>query len=110
MLDEHWTNWLARKSAKTHFLRPGKSSPPNNSDLLYDGSAEARAILSDAIKSVIAEPASEDGLIAVVVLRNSLDYLKGKNAPRFSFTSLFFVTKEATNEPENSTGNVQDTL
>jgi hypothetical protein len=84
-LPEHWTNWITRKSHRTHFLRPGTSSPANNSALLYDGSAEARKILRVAIDYC------EDGKLRVSLMR-ALDYLKGCfiGPYRFSYTADFF--------------------
>ena len=81
--------WIAQKSHKTHFHLPGKSSPANNSELLYDGSAEARAILKDALERVHMR--EDMSLEAVGVLTNALDYLKGCFVGgRFSNTKEFF--------------------
>src|SRR5208282_5220867 len=71
---EHWTAWIARKCHKTHFLRPGHSSPASNTPGLYDGSAEARAILGPTFEGDITEEGAG-------VRRHALDYLKGRNVP-----------------------------
>src|ERR1700690_2643123 len=84
-LPEHWTNWIARKSHKTHFLRPGTSSPANNSALLYDGSAEARQILRNALDEADTDTVHQ-------IIMSALDYLKGRDLSpdRFSYTADFF--------------------
>ena len=85
---EHPLAWIARKSHKTCFVRPGTSSPANNSELLYDGSAEARQTLVDAIPAV-------DNDAAYGALGNVLDYLKGKDIRgRFSFTRALLLAEE----------------
>ena len=55
---------------RAHFLRPGTSSPKTNTPGLYDGSAEARAILSQDL---------EMDTVASGIMRHALDYLKGKD-------------------------------
>src|ERR1700690_2309167 len=88
-LPEHWTNWIARKSHHTHFLRPGTSSPANNSALLYDGSAEARQIIVNAMTDFEGA-----GLYIPLyyTLASALDCLKGRDLSpdRFSYTADFF--------------------
>ena len=88
-LEEHWTNWTARKSHRTHFSRPGTSSPKNNSTGLYDGSAEARAILVDAMNFADEDPGLSVGY---EMLESALNYFKGKDLSpeRFSYTADFF--------------------
>jgi hypothetical protein len=96
--EEHWTLWLARKCYKSSFRDrfECKSSPANNTGLLYDGSALARQIVSEAQKVVISEPASKEGLIALGILKNALDYMKGQFVgQRFSFTREFFSDLES---------------
>src|SRR5208283_2229838 len=87
---EHWTAWIARKCHKTHFLRPGHSSPASNTPGLHDGSAEARAILSQDL---------ETDTVASGILRHALDYLKGKDSVNPGmWTREFFGEEELTEE------------
>src|ERR1019366_2582419 len=86
-------NWIAVKSHRSHFHLPGKSSPANNSELLNDGSAEARAILSGAIGAVEDASTSVEScsVEAFGVLRHALDYLKGKDVNNLGmWTTDFF--------------------
>lgn len=83
------SNWIAQKSHKSHFHLPGKSSPANNSELLNDGSAQARAILGTTFEGDITEEGAG-------VRRHALDYLKGKNV---NFMGLW--TREIMGEPED---------
>ena len=78
-------DWIFRRKAKSHFARPGKSSPANNTELLHDGSAEAREILRNA--SIASETFPAAGL-----LTSALNYLKGMDLSpeRFSYTADFF--------------------
>jgi hypothetical protein len=101
---EHPFMWLSRKQHKTHFGRPGKSSPANNSELLYDGSAEARAILASAHEGLLETYTGGQEYFAFTALENALDYLKGKDVRgRFSGTKELFdseSTLEALLTPE----------
>ena len=82
-------NWIAQKSHKSHFHLPGKSSPANNSELLNDGSAEARAILGPTFEGDITEEGAG-------IRRHALDYLKGKDV-----NNLGMWTREIMGEPED---------
>ena len=86
--DEHWSTWISRKTHRTHFLRPGTSSPANNSELLFNGSAEARQIVVDAMGNLLDYP--EDYSFEILV--SVLNHLKGKDLSpdRFSYTANFF--------------------
>ena len=90
-------NWIAQKSHKSHFHLPGKSSPSNNTELLIDGSAQARAILSIA-KDAVEEAATSIGscsIEALGVLGHALDYLKGKDVNNLGmWTKDFFEEDE----------------
>jgi hypothetical protein len=110
-------DWVFRRKRKTHFHRPGKSSPSNNTELLYNGSVEAREILSNALN--LAYEDHEDiahttagSLSSVCILETALDYLKGRDIQgRFSYTADFFgptlaewteqlLTESETEKPE----------
>src|ERR1035437_7551107 len=93
-------NWIAQKSHKSHFHLPGKSSPANNSELLYDGSAEARAILGPTFEGDVTEEGAG-------IRRHALDYLKGKNVNNLSMWTKDFFGIEDTEDtlvlgPEDS--------
>ena len=69
---EHPFMWIARKSHKTHFHDRHSSSyyqPKTNTEVLYDGSPEARAILGQDVENTAGAG----------VLRHALAYLKGKD-------------------------------
>ncbi len=57
--------------------------PKTNTPLLHDGSAEARAIITSAIETVVADPdcLRTDVVLADGILYHALDYLKGKAVP-----------------------------
>ena len=79
---EHWTQWLARKSYKSSFkdrMNRSSYSPKSNTPGLYDGSAEAQQILRNAQTAVFDQDPTVDGLMAMAILQNALDYVKGKN-------------------------------
>lgn len=87
--DEHWSTWISRKVRKTHFIGQGTSSPKfTNSPGIYDGSAEARQIVVDAMGNL--PPYPEEG--SFEILSSVLDCLKGKDLSpdRFSYTANFF--------------------
>jgi hypothetical protein len=93
---EHWTQWIARKTYKSVFSRrKNKSSyePKTNTPGLLDGSAEARQILRDAQVAVFDSTPSNDGIIAMGILRDALDHVKGKDLSpsRFKFSAEFFT-------------------
>ena len=85
-------DWIFRRKAKSHFARPGKSSPANNTELLHDGSAEARQIVVEAKSLVMQGEMTSDTFSAAGILASALDYLKGKDLSpeRFSFAEDFF--------------------
>ena len=87
---EHWTTWLARKCYGSSFRsRENRSSyaPKSNTPLLYDGSAEAQAIVKNAKEKAIDNPN------AFGALAHALDYLKGRDVRgRFSYTQEFFTS------------------
>jgi hypothetical protein len=57
---------------------------------LYDGSAQAREILSDAMGAIFDHPEGKDWH-AFGILGNALDYLKGRDMQDlFSYTADFF--------------------
>ncbi len=90
-LAEHWTQWIARKCHRTHFRdRVSRSSyqPRTNTDVLYDGSVEARAILGPTFEGDITEEGAG-------VRRHALDYLKGRDVPLMGMW-----TKEIMDEDE----------
>ena len=94
--NENWFTWIARKTHKSVFSgsknRP-HSSPLTNTPGLYDGSAEARAILQGAIDAWENSGSETFGAdyIALGSLGNALDYLKGRDMQgRFSYTVSFF--------------------
>jgi hypothetical protein len=87
---EHPFNWLAKKQHCTHFIHGSvNSSPANNSELLYDGSAEAREILRNASNEA-------EGVSATMVVNHALDYLKGKDIVGLaSFTAEIMTPLDA---------------
>ena len=89
---EKLLDWTFRRKAKTHFARPGKSSPANNTELLHDGSAEARQIVVEAKSLVMQGEMTSDTFSAAGILASALDYLKGMDLSpeRFSYTADFF--------------------
>ncbi len=101
---EHPFMFLARKSHKTHFrdrTSRSKYQPSNNTELLYDGSTEARAIISSALDS-LEEFQSDAESCAVGILMRALDYLKGKDPNQYSAgvgpgTDQFSYTKALEN-------------
>jgi hypothetical protein len=79
---EHWTQWLARKSYKSAFknhINHSSYSPLTNTVGLSDGSAEAQQILRNAQTAVFDQKPTVEGLMAMAILQNALDYVKGKN-------------------------------
>ena len=100
---EHWTQWLARKCHKTHFHSPISLSsyqPKTNTPGLYDGSAEARAILGPTFEGDVTEEGAG-------IRRHALDYLKGKNVNNLSMWTKDFFGIEDTEDtlvlgPEDS--------
>jgi hypothetical protein len=54
-------------------------TPKTNTPSLYDGSAEAQQILRNAQTAVFDQDPTVDGLMAMAILQNALDYVKGKN-------------------------------
>ena len=105
----HWTQWIAQKSYKSSFRRRESRSeyqPKTNTPGLYDGSAEAREILSSAL----------DGehffVVSSGVLRHALDYLKGKDVQNIGlWTREFFGEDEETfTFPNRACGPVKDAV
>lgn len=75
---EHPLAWIARKSHRTHFLsRHNRSSytPKTNTEVLYDGSTEARALLGPTFEGDVT-------IEGAGVRRHALDYLKGRTVER----------------------------
>lgn len=94
--EEHPYMWISRKSHKTHFReRTSRSSylPKSNTPGLYDGSAEARAIVNGAQDQI---ENNEKGVAPSIVLLHVLHYLKGMDSNEDSWTKRFF---EKTDEP-----------
>jgi len=85
-------DWIFRRKAKSHFARPGKSSPANNTELLHDGSAEARQIVVEAKSLVMQGEMTSETFPAAGLLTSALNYLKGMDLSpeRFSYTAWFF--------------------
>jgi hypothetical protein len=80
---------------KSHFKsRENRSaySPLSNTPGIYDGSKEARAIVSNAMQETEAT-----SVIAACILVHILHYLKGMDSVEASFTEEFFA--EETDEP-----------
>ena len=84
-------DWIFRKKHKTSFRNryACQSTPSNKTPVLYDGSAEARAILQNAINIVDEE---QGNMGEYMILVHALDYLKGKDMQgNFSYTQEFFT-------------------
>jgi hypothetical protein len=116
--------WVFRKKHKTHFRdRYGAQSDVhksgNNTPGLYDGSAEARAILQGIIDSwEVARENIEDknNICAVETLFNALHYLKGMDMQdRWSGTQEFFTdlglwVEQLKAEPKEDLVQIEPTL
>ena len=90
---EHPFMWIARKSHPTHFHnRYSRSSyqPKTNTEVLYDGSPEARALLEPVVDGSITTEGSG-------VRRHALDYLKGRNVERMGMWTYDIMQPD---EPE----------
>jgi hypothetical protein len=90
---EHPLAWQSRKQYKSSFRDrfTCHSETKNNTPLFYDGSAEAREILSNAMGMIVENPKSEDWR-ALGILGTALDHLKGKDIrDNFSYTREFFT-------------------
>jgi hypothetical protein len=93
---EHPFLWIARKTHKTHFDHGSRctSSPLSNTPGLYDGSAEARAILETAYDAV-------EGSSALGALRHALEHLKGMDVINLGmFTADLMGEETAEDYPE----------
>lgn len=95
-LVEHPFLWISRKTHRTHFAHKGRSTSDTktNTPGLYDGSAEAWAIVQSALDS-LEEFQSDAENCAVGILMHALDYLKGKD-----ITGLHSYTNEIYGLPE----------
>ena len=91
---EHPFMWIARKSHPTHFHnRYSRSSyqPKTNTEVLYDGSPEARAILGPTFEGDIT-------IEGAGVRRHALDYLKGRDVERMGMWTYDIIQPD---EPED---------
>lgn len=116
--------WISRRTYHTHFRdRYGAQSDVhksgNNTPGLYDGSAEARAILQDIIDNweVARENIGDkNNTCAVETLFNALHYLKGMDMQdRWSgtqefFTDLGFWVEQLKAEPKEDLVQIEPTL
>jgi hypothetical protein len=85
--------WSLRKTHKTHFDHGSRctSSPLSNTPGLYDGSAEARAILETAYDMA-------EGTSALMVIRHALNYLKGMDIPNIGIFTADLMGEETTED------------
>lgn len=78
-------DWAFRRKHKTHFAdrQACQSAPRTNTPGLYDGSAEARAILGPTFEGDITQEGAD-------IRRHALRYLKGMDSIETSFAKDFF--------------------
>ncbi len=97
--------WVFQKKHKTHFQSDknmSQSLPKTSNTVgLYDGSAEARAIVKNAQELIDfeLEGGGEEAVIADAILAHVMDYLKGKDISGYTTMAFEYFGPDA--EPES---------
>ena len=88
-------DWVFRKKRPTHFYdrQACQSDVRTNTEVLYDGSPQARAILGPTFEGDITEEGAG-------VRRHALDYLKGKDVEHMGMWTQYIFAAEPLEELE----------